>query len=374
MLTNLTHIIAYVNLAILLGCGALVVRLLSIGYSRALKTDKKNHFVKEAESNINKYLISSSENEGLRLESVSKFQVISLMQLIHSRARKDQLMKRLLKLKSELHGEFDILLKELYESLNLKKRSLAKLRSHSITQKIEGANEISEFDQSNTDEPLAKLLKSPFLAVRQMAQLSIVKMSPRGTDPLAFLLSHWSELTDWHELQIHQQLGHSSTMTQIASKHAVQLEKLLYHSNNTVKTFGLKLCILFQKVEHMPLIRQMIHSKYIRTRIWVLKAISEMGDATDVSAVTTLLAKSNDNHEREACLKALSQVGGEAQLSLLHQYSSSKNKSLRLMAVYAIDQITSNARQYFISVQGKSLSGTLKRTIDHVAEPLNVIV
>lgn len=198
-----------------------------------------------------------------------------------------------------------------------------------------------------------------------MAQMALIRLSRKDIDPLVFLSSHACELTDWHQLQIHFELS------QGASKHLIKIEKLLLHPSAKVKIFALKLCILYQRVELMSLIRDHILSDSFEVRIWVLRAISEMGDDSDITAVVNLLRKRANDQEISACLKALGQIGGKEELAAITPFCESKIRAHRLEAVSAIQQITNGAHHFLRSYYPDALPTGLITTIKHIEEPLN---
>lgn len=362
---NLIMWIWIVNGLLLISCGIILSWLILIRRARKNRAEKKTVFVQEVDKKVNKFLISSSENEGLRYKSVHQYQVRNLKELLYNNARKDGLIKRLLQLKSDLHGEFDELLAKLYCALNLSERSVSKVLSLSLSSKLEGADELGHFQHRKALRLVKRLLKNPFLFVRQKAQLSIIRMTTKDKNPLGFLMSHWKELTNWHQLQIHSELNRTD------AKHYVKLEKLLLHGDTRVQIFALKLCIFYQKLELMSEVRVLLFSKDLDLRIWAMRAIAEMGDDTDVQSVIQILNESKNDREITECLKTLGQIGGENELFTLSLYASSQVRNHRLESVSAIHEITGDSRAFFQSRHSAELPYRLERTISHIEEPLN---
>jgi len=364
---NLFNVFLLIDLFLLQGCLGMLTYLLTIRYRRTVRQRRKELLIYAVDKKINQFLISSSENEGARLESVSRYQVRELSRFISSDAQKDALVKRLLQLKSEVHGEFDAMLTDLYSSLRLFDRSVAKVNSSSVLEKVEGVNEIIQFDHSPARHNLKELFQSSIVFVRQMAQIATLRTSPNGSNPLTFLSSNWNELTEWHQLQIHAELS------QITSKHMIGFEDLLLHPSLSVKIFALKLSIFYQKVEYMATIRGLLPKKLLNIRIWVLRAIGEMGDERDVAPVVSILKESKNDYEIRECLSTLSHIGGSTELEIIGQYCQSNVRSHRIGAVAAIQKVTNNAREFIYSSFSDPLSNELLVTLNHIEEPLNSV-
>lgn len=322
----------------------------------------KTKLVSLVEKDLNNYLISTTENEGTRLDSVKKYQLEDIEKEIRSKRRKDIFIKYLISLKKDLFGEYNEVLSDLYEKLNLFQSGLRKIKSWDYTKKVVGIREISEFHYVPGYNLVLKYISSSNPVLRQETQIALMKMNTK--DPLFFLEKEWRDLSDWHKLRIHD------TLRSTTFKHTIWFDQYLIHPSDEVKAFIVQLCLLFKRVETMEGIRLLITEGDDRVKFWVLRAITEMGDDRDIDRVVDLLVKSVNPEIQLECINALGQIGGETEVKLLINYLDSESEKIQYSSIRAIDSITGDVSQIINQHQGPKNS-RWDTMIAHLKDNLN---
>lgn len=124
----------------------------------------------------------------------------SIKNQIYKRHVRNAVVATLIKLKTEISGEFELAIDDLYIELDLKKYALSKLNSTEDFRLVNGIRQLRLFNVKETLEPIQQLLSHPKDAVRNEAQLYVVKIEK--IPGLRFLDDLEKPLTEWNQIQI----------------------------------------------------------------------------------------------------------------------------------------------------------------------------
>lgn len=348
-----------------MACTSVIVLFTLI--AKSLK--KKRHIYESElitiiEKDLNNFLISATENEGVRRRSVTQYQLNQLEDKLHKIFDKGILIRHLISLRKDLSGEFDDALFEFYVGLNLHERSLRKLGSSSWPGQIRGLQEVSQFNFQEAIGQVTRLLHSNNRYVRQEAQIALIKMS--NETPLSFLDTANLHLSDWQKLRIHLKLNQSS------QKHNISYAPWFDHPSPEVVVFMIQLSVLFNQIESITNIRNLIGHTHAKVQEAAALAIASLGDDTDAGAICQLLQTTDHTTVRLACIKALGATGSEIHCETMLKMIFENEGDIGLEAIRSIHEITGDVTHYYHSQLGDEMPDErIVSMINHVLDPLN---
>lgn len=126
--------------------------------------------------------------------------ISSIKKQVHKRHVRNAIVATLIKLKTEISGEFELAIDDLYREIDLKKYALSKLNSIEDFRLVNGIRQLHLFNVKEALEPIQQLLNHPKDAVRNEAQLYVVKIEK--IPGLRFLDDLEKPLTEWNQIQI----------------------------------------------------------------------------------------------------------------------------------------------------------------------------
>lgn len=356
------ELIHQLNTILLVGIALVVITTLIIKSRKVARHFFEEELSEELERSVNTYLISSTENEGVRKESVDRYHIEFLNDRLKGNLRKGLFMRYLLSLRKNLSGEFDEALLQLYLRLGLFKLSLRKLKSWSWPIRLRGVAEIGEFRHKQAKPLIEKALKSRNRVVRQEAQMSYIRLS--SEKPLSFLQNGKDDLTHWQQLRIYHVLRH------LEVNRTINYELHLSNANDKVKAYLVQLCVLFQRIDAMEYIRPLLAAGD-EVKIWVLRAITEMGDERDAVEVIKLLSTSENKYVQIECLKAMRAVSMPDDLEALVPILLNGDPELKLIALGTIESLSGDIKSFIDSHPELEMTDELISMTRHIQEPLN---
>lgn len=337
--------------------------IIIIRTAKKAKLENKAFFLKKVTQSLNRYLIATTEKEGLEEVGFDDFQLKKIKKTLYTKNRKNYLITHLLSLKKELFGEMDEALDHAYRYLALHEHSLRKTKSWESSTRVQGFQELSLFKSKLGLSPILRHVNSRNLMLRQEAQVALVKLSTR--EPLSFFRKLSFDITDWEKLLLYSEL----TATEF--KHDTNFEQYLNSPFDGVNSFIIRLCTLFKKIETMSAIRQLLKTESAAVVVIAgLLAIREMGDERDIEITKELMRKHDNDRVTMSGLKTLGSIEDPDDLDFISSYLDHPNPEVQFQAMYALNEITFEVGHY-LQKKNAVLSEAHDHMISHIQNPLN---
>ena len=216
-----------------------IVLIVGIIYSR-LYFKKKTHLYKAGIRNHLEVWISDMIfNETEKAPAIPQ----KFRRIIKNRIGRQFVIDELIACKKNFTGITAKNIVALYEELGLKEYSFQKLGSLEWHIKARGIQELYLMDQSDTLKRIYKNTNNKHELVRMEAQIGVLHIT--GFDGLRFLDVISYPITEWQQIKLLEELGHSK-MTERSGK---AIPGWLQSTNNTVVQFALKLADEYQQLE-----------------------------------------------------------------------------------------------------------------------------
>jgi HEAT repeat protein len=345
---------------------AIIGLVLLIGLIKANKKQRQEseqRLLKVIEKNLNSYLISSTENKGAKWQSVHHYQLIDIKEKLTSSFLKGVFIRHLISLRKNLHGEFDEVLEDLYELLDLHKLSIKKAKSRKMVSIVRGIHELSQFEYKAGYYHVLKHLGHGSKIVRQETQVALLNLS--AGSPLFFLKTSWNDLSGWHILNLHH------TLLRTGLAHRVQYGYWLSSPHWKVRAFIIDMCVFFKLATHMEAIRLHLSDEEPQVQAAVLRAIAEMGDDRDAPNVHKFMESTARPELKLLSIQALAKVGGSIEIEGLVQLLESESPETLLPTVMAIEEISGGAENIIGAKYDLQTRLDLANALAHIKEPLN---
>ncbi len=225
--------------------------------------------------------------------------------------------------KKNLSGAPVLNLIKLYESLQLDKDSLSKIKNKKWHIKAKGIQELAIMEQARYVKEIFRLTNDPNELVRNEAQCALVNFY--GFKGFRFLNVIIHPISQWQQMQLLNYLH------DLQSYDADQLKKWLNSKNNSVITIGLRLSCLFKCGE---VYSEVIHclknaDQSVRSNaLAYLQKISEEGTAEEIVKCFSSADRSN----KLFILSILQEIGNENQIVFLMKQLHNADDTIKLAA------------------------------------------
>ena len=138
-----------------------------------------------------------------------------------------------------------IVLKRLFNSLNLVENAIKKLRARAWELRASGLKEIQEMTpEENYDQLIDPLLNDKNNDLRIEAQAAYIKLHPEN--PFDFLGNATEELLEWHQILLYEIIANTPELT--VPKFRIYLQS----KNESIISFCLKLIEYYQQLDAIP--------------------------------------------------------------------------------------------------------------------------
>ena len=175
------------------------------------------------------------------LETGETFHIpTSFFRILKKSSAKQFVIDELIKTKTNLTGNAAKNIITLYETLDLKKESLTKLKKSKWYLQAKGIHELYSMEQMDTLKKIYKNTNSSNEFVRMEAQTGVINMT--GFDGLRFLDLVSYPITEWQQIKLLDQLHAVQETGQLVT----HIPKWLSSANDTVIVFALKLTDEYQ--------------------------------------------------------------------------------------------------------------------------------
>jgi len=261
-----------IQLVWLVSCVLFVTAIVLILYLKTLRSylrkNEKNisKFENEYESNLIAYLYSGNEEEMISKE---QFAIISKMKtgILDSFKRKI-FVSVLLKLKSEISGEMEESIQNLYNQTNLKSYAEAKLNSRDWYAIASGIRELTLFQVKEAHSKIVKFSNHPRKEVRKEVQLYLVSLF--SFEGLNFLNDLETSLSEWDQIQLLEELQ------KFENQQIPDITLWLKSKNEYVVIFALKLAKIYNQFEMSEVLLDLLNHKSEKVRLELIPVLSHL--------------------------------------------------------------------------------------------------
>ncbi|WP_416866870.1 MAG: HEAT repeat domain-containing protein [Imperialibacter sp.] len=357
------ELIYFLNMLMATAAIGVVILIIVLKVRKKHRYESEKRLHKVIEKDLNNYLISSTENEGLKWKSVHHYQLNEIKAKLENNFLKGIFIGHLISLRKNLYGEFDEVLEDLYELLGLHELSIKKANSRRMASVVRGIHELSQFEYKSGYHHVLQHLGHSSQIVRQETQVALLNLS--AGSPLFFLKTSWKDLSGWHILSLHH------TLLRTGLAHRVQYDYWLRNPNWEVRAFIIDMCVFFRLVAHMDNIRGHLFSDEYQVQAAVLRAVTEMGDDRDAPGVYKFLVNTDRQDLKILSINALAKVGGPDEVEGLLTLLETDHSDTLLATVMAIEEISGNADELVRKSYDLQSHIHLATALAHIKEPLN---
>lgn len=303
--------------------GAITILLVALIYFNLYKKKRRFFSNKKITEELNVWISEALvADDGLPLQGAPW-----LENYMKSAADRQFVADNLINIKKNISGAASINIMRIYEQLELKTDSLAKLNSPVTYKKCRGIYELYVMHQQETAPLLAKYTDSRNESVRMEAQTAVIAFY--GFKGLSFLGTQTQPLNDWQQLKLLEQL-HTFPPEEMPC-----LSVWLLSTNDSVKRFALKLADIYQKFEVHEQVSACLSSIDERVRFQAIATLGRIANEQTASILTSHYANETLGNKKNI-LKQLSLIGSTSELAFLLDKLNESDDNLKLEAGRAI--------------------------------------
>ncbi len=292
--------------------------------------------------------------EGERQFAIPK----SFFRLLRNNLTKQFVIDELIKIKKNVTGTAANNVIALYESLDLKKYSLRKIRKRKWYEKTRGIHELYSMQQIDTLKKIYKDTNSKNEYVRMEAQVGVINMT--GFDGLLFLNIVTYPITEWQQIKLLDQLKSSEDEGQLATNIPSWLES----SNDTVVVFSLRLAEVYQQFSVYDSVVKCLRHLNVSVRIQAIKTLVQIANK-ETPLLLTEHYKGETFTNQIAILDALLKIATFEQSWFLIDLLDDENDLIKLKAARALAVCFSGGME-ILEEKAKAPYGPYKKILLHI--------
>ncbi|GAA4296451.1 hypothetical protein GCM10023183_03330 [Nibribacter koreensis] len=269
------------------------------------------------------------------------------------------LIAEILDLNKNFTGQFAENLRLLFLYLNLEKDSFALLKSSQWNLKAQGICELAQMLVYEAAPYIKKLINHPNDLVRMESHIALVKLDKRRG--MAFLPHLHRSFTQW------QQLNLQHALSKLDREDIPDFSEYLGSSNVQVVEFSLKMIGIYNQVDALPAVEQLLKHPEERVRLTTIETIQQLDAAHAVPALMAYFPAANKVNQ-VAILRAIASLGG-APVEFFTEQLLSGDHALRVVAAKALHD--AQQLEAFQMMQAKVMDAQLQQIIRHALDHRN---
>jgi hypothetical protein len=276
---------------------------------------------------------------------------------IRKRGKRQILSGELLNLQSNVSGEANKKLSNLYYALQLDRDSLRKLKRLDWIIKTKGLTEISQMDVKRAIPRIDHFLNVKNDVLRSEAQLALVRLNVN--DPFSFLDRLTKFFTQWEQLHIHT----------IVKRHKIivpDFSRWFDSKNDSVVIFAVKMATIYYQTLCGKALVELLSHPNTAVRNIAIQAIGLMG-LQELDKQLMQIYADEDYQNKLAIIKSLQQIPDGKQIEFLTDVISGRDFNLQLEAARALYNMGKSGKERLKKLE-MELNGDFKKIIKHISD------
>ena len=276
---------------------------------------------------------------------------------IRKREKRQILIGELLNLQSNVSGEANKKLSNLYYALQLDRDSLKKLKQLDWIIKTKGLKEISQMDVKRAIPRIDRFLNVKNDVLRSEAQLALVRLNVN--DPFSFLDRLTKFFTQWEQLHIHT----------IVKRHKIivpDFSRWFDSKNDSVVIFAVKMATIYYQTHCAKDLVELLSHPNTAVRNIAIQSIGLMS-LQELDKQLMQIYADEDYQNKLAIIKSLQQIPDGKQIEFLTNVISEKDFNLQLEAARALYNMGNSGRERLEKLE-MELNEDFKKIIKHISD------
>lgn len=310
---------AFLFLLVILLTGTLLFTM----YKRKIDRNKKSweNDVAMVVSNA----IFYTEEDGDFINSIQQDQ-----KLLSNPAYRQYLINEIIIARKDLSGSSATNLKKLYETLELNKESLQKIKNKKWHIKARGVQELAIMEQKKYVKEIFRLTNDHNMFVRNEAQCGLLNFY--GFLGLRFLNVTVHQISDWQQIQLLNKL------TGGQPRDFAAIKKWLQSSNESVVAFAIKLATFYNRYELYEDVINCLPKANVVIKLCTLDYLKKHPRENTPSKLVEDYFFENKTYKL-AILDALKDIGNEGQVTFLFKELYNEDHDIKMAAARALSVI-----------------------------------
>jgi hypothetical protein len=360
------EVIFFAGLALLLLTLAVLI-VCFIFLSRVIKSHHLQHAVPlklRYQKILNAVVIHETFSTANQPVSAFEYRMGELRALMDASTLNRQLLiDQILDIKKSLSGNSAKVLMATYNSLELYKSSIKKLKLYSWQKRALGIRELAEMNHQAALPQILKFLDARNATLREESFMAVVRLRP--DNPLFFLDNYHHALTPWMRINIHHYL------VRLDSRKLPAFSHWFNHHNTDVVLFSISMARQFRQAEAIPALLGLLNSgneKILGLALETLNTLEAYEHADRIAALTPQLWLNDKLAHR--LLNCLGKIGDPARhTAAIGAFLEHPTYSVRFQAALALKQLGDEGDRWLRQENARQ-EQALEKIIRHIEEPL----
>ncbi|MFO8130261.1 MAG: HEAT repeat domain-containing protein [Bacteroidales bacterium] len=296
---------------------------------------------------LTNYLFNGEENGSFRK-----------LEMIRGSFKRQVLTDEILHMYSNVSGEADVKMRELYFRLKLDEDSVRKIHRYRWTAKTRAIRELARMNVTRAAPLIEKYINSKNDTLRIEAHIAMVRM--HKDDPFSFLDKINDEFTRWEQLNVH-------AIARLYDISIPSFNRWFDRDNDSVVIFALRMAVIYQQTDHYSDILDLTSHPSEKVRKEAIIAIGNMQLREGISRLILIYPTEPYNNQLEI-LKALYKIPEVSEIEFLVERTREEDFDLQLEAMKVLNKIGWEGQYVLEELEKRYNDEAFSRKVKHVTD------